>query len=92
MNRTSPRLALSNWHASRLIAGALAIIIFLIDTFTPLDSAIAVLYVIVVLMAANFPVVPAASLQQGHSGAIPLLAHWGAGLWRAGSKDRKTSG
>jgi len=54
MNRTSPPSALSNWPASRLIAGALAIIIFLIDTFTPLDIAIAVLYVIVVLMAANF--------------------------------------
>jgi two-component system sensor kinase FixL len=40
--------------ASRLIAGALAIIIFAIDAFTPLDIAIAVLYVIVVLMAANF--------------------------------------
>jgi len=52
--RTSPTPALSNWPASRLIAGALAIIIFLIDTFTPLDIAIAVLYVIVVLMAANF--------------------------------------
>ena len=54
MNRTSPPSALSNWPASRLIAGALAIIIFAIDTFTPLDIAIAVLYVIVVLMAANF--------------------------------------
>ena len=32
----------------------LAIIIFVIDTFTPLNIAIAVLYVIVVLMAANF--------------------------------------
>ena len=54
MNRTSPRSALSNWPASPFIAGALAIIIFVIDTFTPLDIAIAVLYVIVVLMAANF--------------------------------------
>ena len=54
MDRTSPRLALTNWLASPFIAGALAIIIFVIDTFTPLDIAIAVLYVIVVLMAANF--------------------------------------
>ena len=54
MNRTSPPSALTNWPASPLIAGALAIIIFAIDTFTPLDIAIAVLYVIVVLMAANF--------------------------------------
>jgi two-component system, LuxR family, sensor kinase FixL len=54
MNRTSPTLAFSTWPASPLIAGAIAIIIFAIDTFTPLDIAIAVLYVIVVLMAANF--------------------------------------
>ena len=53
-NRTSPGSALTNWPASPFIAGALAIIIFVIDTFTPLDIAIAVLYVIVVLMAANF--------------------------------------
>ena len=53
-NRTSPTLAFSNWPASRLIAGAIAIIIFAIDTFIPFDIAIAVLYVIVVLMAANF--------------------------------------
>jgi signal transduction histidine kinase len=52
--RTSPTSALSNWPASPFIAGALAIIIFVIDTFTPLNIAIAVLYVIVVLMAANF--------------------------------------
>jgi two-component system, LuxR family, sensor kinase FixL len=53
-NRTSPILALSTWPASPFIAGAIAVIIFAIDTFTPLDIAIAVLYVIVVLMAANF--------------------------------------
>jgi hypothetical protein len=53
-NRTSPASVLSNWPASPFIAGALAIIIFVIDTFTPLDIAIAVLYIIVVLMAANF--------------------------------------
>jgi two-component system, LuxR family, sensor kinase FixL len=54
MYLTSPTLAFSNWPASRLIAGAIAIIIFAIDTFIPFDIAIAVLYVIVVLMAANF--------------------------------------
>ena len=54
INRTPPTLAFSNWPASRLIAGAIAIIIFAIDTFIPFDIAIAVLYVIVVLMAANF--------------------------------------
>jgi signal transduction histidine kinase len=54
MNRTSPTLAFSNWPASLLSAGAIAVIIFAIDTFIPFDIAIAVLYVIVVLMAANF--------------------------------------
>ena len=53
-NRTFPNSALSNWPASPFIAGALAITIFVVDAFTPLDIAIAVLYVIVVLMAANF--------------------------------------
>ena len=53
-NRTSLTSTLSNWPASPFIAGALAIIIFVIDTFTPLNIAIAVLYAIVVLMAANF--------------------------------------
>jgi two-component system, LuxR family, sensor kinase FixL len=53
-DRTCPTSALSNWPASPFIAGALAIIIFVIDTFTPSYIAIAVLYVIVVLMAANF--------------------------------------
>jgi PAS domain S-box-containing protein len=37
-----------------LAAAALAIVIFLIDTFSPLGMAVAVLYVIVVLIAANF--------------------------------------
>ncbi len=54
MNCTSATMAFSTWPASRLGAGAIAIIIFAIDTFIPFDIAIAVLYVIVVLMAANF--------------------------------------
>jgi two-component system sensor kinase FixL len=54
MKRTSQGRTFSAWSASRLLAGALAIIIFAIDTFTPLDIAIAVLYVVVVLMSANF--------------------------------------
>jgi len=37
-----------------LAAVALAIVIFLIDTFSPLGMAVAVLYVIVILIAANF--------------------------------------
>jgi PAS domain S-box-containing protein len=36
-----------------VIAGALAVAIFVVDAFTPLDIAVAVLYVVVVLMAAN---------------------------------------
>src|ERR1700720_1481098 len=42
-------------------------------------------------MAHDIPVVPTAGLQQGHPGAVPLLAHSGAGLWRVGSQDRKAS-
>jgi two-component system, LuxR family, sensor kinase FixL len=41
-------------RALPLIAGAIGVGIFLVDTFTTLDIAIAVLYVIVVLVAANF--------------------------------------
>jgi PAS domain S-box-containing protein len=36
-----------------IVAGALAVGIFLVDTLTTLDTAIAVLYVVVVLLAAN---------------------------------------
>jgi PAS domain S-box-containing protein len=48
----SPALARSPVLA--VIAGAFALAIFIVDTFTPLDIAIAVLYVVVVLLAANF--------------------------------------
>src|SRR5262249_24166755 len=37
-----------------MIAGLLAIAVFIVDTITPLDIAVAVLYVVVVLMAANY--------------------------------------
>src|SRR5882757_157146 len=37
-----------------VVAGVFALAIFIVDTTTPLDIAIAVLYVVVVLMAANF--------------------------------------
>jgi PAS domain S-box-containing protein len=47
-----PRFQRPAFHA--LLAAAIAIAIFLIDTATTLDIAIAVLYVIVVLVAANF--------------------------------------
>jgi two-component system sensor kinase FixL len=50
----SPPRTLFASYALPLIAGALAIGIFVIDTATPLDIAIAVLYAVVVLMAANY--------------------------------------
>jgi len=37
-----------------LIAGIFAIAVFIVDTVTPLDIAVAVLYVLVVLLAANY--------------------------------------
>jgi PAS domain S-box-containing protein len=48
----SPALARS--PVLPVIAGAFALAIFIVDTFTLLDIAIAVLYVVVVLLAANF--------------------------------------
>src|SRR3984893_18339998 len=42
-------------------------------------------------MAHDIPVVPPAGLQQGHPGAVPLLAYSGAGLRRAEFQDRKAS-
>jgi PAS domain S-box-containing protein len=51
------RVLLSKRQSSRLlpfIAGVLAIIIFLFDTFSPLGMAVAVLYVLVILIVANF--------------------------------------
>jgi len=47
------RAAHKNWQMA-LIATVLAAAIFAIDTFSPLDMAIAVLYVIVVLLSANY--------------------------------------
>src|ERR1700694_5015062 len=49
----SPSPAFAGSPIVPVIAGAIAIAIFIIDTATPLDIAIAVLYVLVVLMAAN---------------------------------------
>ncbi len=46
--------ALARSPVLAVIAGAFALAIFIVDTFTPLDIAIAVLYVVVVLLAANF--------------------------------------
>ena len=37
-----------------MTAGALALAIFVVDAITPLDMAVAVLYVVVVLLAVNF--------------------------------------
>src|SRR5882757_8628699 len=49
----SPSPAFAGSPIVPVIAGAIAIAIFIVDTATPLDIAIAVLYVVVVLMAAN---------------------------------------
>src|SRR5712671_2411787 len=38
----------------RLLAAALAALIFVLDTFTPLHVAVAVMYVVVVLLSASF--------------------------------------
>jgi PAS domain S-box-containing protein len=46
--------ALARSPVLAVIAGAFALAIFIVDTFTPLDIAIAVLYVVAVLLAANF--------------------------------------
>ena len=54
MEYKSPSPAFAGSPILPLIAGAFAIGIFLVDTVTPLDIAIAVLYVVVVLLAANF--------------------------------------
>ena len=53
MDNKSPRAALAAAPMLPFVAGALAIAIFAIDTLVPLDSAIAALYAIVVLLAAN---------------------------------------
>jgi PAS domain S-box-containing protein len=47
----------TSFYAARilpLVAGAVGIGVFLVDTFTTLDIAVAVLYVVVVLVASNF--------------------------------------
>jgi PAS domain S-box-containing protein len=54
MNQNSSPAALSTSVLPLLIAGLFAIAVFLVDTVTPLDIAVAVLYVVVVLMAANY--------------------------------------
>jgi PAS domain S-box-containing protein len=55
MQRKSPSSLVSvRSFIPPLIAGAIAVVIFIIDTVTYLDIAIAVLYVVVVLTAANF--------------------------------------
>jgi two-component system sensor kinase FixL len=54
MNQSSSPAALSASVLPPLIAGLFAIAVFVVDTVTPLDIAVAVLYVVVVLMAANY--------------------------------------
>jgi PAS domain S-box-containing protein len=54
MQERSPPSALARSPIVPVAAGAIALAIFVVDTATSLDIAIAVLYVVVVLMAANF--------------------------------------
>jgi PAS domain S-box-containing protein len=54
MERKSPSSVSASSFIPPLIAAAIAVVIFIIDTVTYLDIAIAVLYVVVVLTAANF--------------------------------------
>ena len=54
MQERSPSSALARSPIVPVAAGAIALAIFVVDTATSLDIAIAVLYVVVVLMAANF--------------------------------------
>jgi PAS domain S-box-containing protein len=53
MNHEAPTAAAPTSPVVPVVAGALAVGIFLVDTLTTLDTAIAVLYVVVVLLAAN---------------------------------------
>lgn len=54
MDIKSPPAAFRAAPILPFVASALAVAIFAIDTLVPLDSAIAVLYAIVVLLAANY--------------------------------------
>src|SRR5262245_27080828 len=54
MQDKSPSSALATSSFLPIVAAAFAIAIFLVDTLTSLDIAVAVLYVVVVLMAAIF--------------------------------------
>ena len=54
MNHKSSSAAFSASILPPVIAGIFAIAVFVVDTVTPLDIAVAVLYVVVVLMAGNY--------------------------------------
>lgn len=53
LNPGSTRLWRENAGLPYAVAGAVALVVFAIDAFTPLDIAIAVLYVVVVLLVAS---------------------------------------
>jgi hypothetical protein len=53
MQDGSPSSAFAASPVHLVAAGVIALAIFIVDTATPLDIAIAVLYVVVVLMAAT---------------------------------------
>jgi two-component system sensor kinase FixL len=54
MNQRPSRAGTSTSVLPPVIAGLFALAVFIVDTVTPLDIAVAVLYVVVVLMAANY--------------------------------------
>lgn len=57
-----------------VLAAAVALVVFLIDAFTPLDIAIAVLYVVVVLLVASTSSRPAAILTSWGCVALTVIA------------------
>jgi two-component system sensor kinase FixL len=66
------------FDSSRLLpvtAGALAVVIFLVDAITPLDMAVAVLYVVVVLIAANLLDRPGVLLVSAACLALTVVAY-----------------
>jgi PAS domain S-box-containing protein len=57
-----------------VLAAVIALVVFLIDAFTPLDIAIAVLYVVVVLLVASTGSRPAAILTAWSCAALTVIA------------------
>src|SRR5262245_65781583 len=75
MQQRSPFPGLSASSVLPLAAGAIAVVIFIVDTFTLLDIAIAVLYVLVVVMAADFLPSRAVVLVSSACAALTVLSY-----------------